>query len=208
MSRMMLRKVNSKKLYTDNFDRASLGSDWLLFTALNPYVPLINTNAFYPGDDATYNSQAHQRGLWAQPVATNDHAVRATIALRAPNGLNSGLIVRSTSDNLNKVELQLNNGGATLYSFVNGAQTSRASVAITGLAQNVVVELRVVGNVYQIVRDPDGAAAVLGTWTDSTNLFPPDPSRRYGGLYVVSDQNVFSQRNWSNGWDNFQLRDL
>lgn len=199
---------------TDDFNRADglLGANWTTFAygADTSVVPRVISNQFRAPATLTNNQNNQCSALYTGVACTkNDMATRATMTV-GENGLYMGPIVRGDAAGNNFVLAAITSATGTtgIHTRINNVVTRRTTSATTAYAAADEFELRAVGNVYTLIRNPDGAATTISTWTDSSNLFPVGATQRHGGLYHNSDRNTFGTQNNAPPLDNFRMRDL
>lgn len=202
--------------WTDDFNRSNgaIGSNWTTFAygTDTTVVPEISSNACRAKATAT-NNQNNQCSAIATATAakclTDNMAARATM-LAGENGLYMGPMVRCSSDGQNVVFALITSDSAAtgIWTNIAGTITRRVSTATTAFNSNDVFELQASGNVYTLKQNPDGANTTIATWTDSSNLFTPGSTKRYGGIYHNSDRNFAGTQSWAPSVDNFRVRDL
>ena len=189
-----------------------LDSNWTTF-GYGPdptVVPRVVSNQFRAPATLTNNTNNQCSALYTGQACTTDAmATRATMTA-GENGLFMGPIVRGDAAGNSFVLAAITSATGTtgIHTRINNVVTRRTTTSTTIFAANDEFELRANGNVYSLIRNPDGAATTISTWTDSTNLFPVGASQRYGGLYHNSDRNVFGSQNNAPPLDNFGVRDL
>ncbi|RDI65777.1 hypothetical protein [Nocardia pseudobrasiliensis] len=195
----------------DNFNRASLGGNWTTAGYNDePAVPTLNSNRFHAGEPAGFLSGYEMAaGYTATAALTDNHAVRVTIAT-ALTAEQAGLIVRANAGLKDMVIAKITTSGdkSGIWTMDAGDQTRQKSAATTSFKPGDIAEFRVSGNIYQLVRNPDSAATIVATWTDTDADVKPGPTRRYGGLWASSSKEFSGTATYSADLDDFAFRDL
>ncbi len=199
--------ATAKIQVSDTFTRANgaLGSNWtgVNLTGTAGVVPVIASNAFAPG---TATADTQQVGMYsAQALGGSDQRARATISGTISGTLLSGIVIRSTSNfaagggSTPGVIAIFTSSNTYIFSAATASSwTQRATVSYSSWTPGDVVELRAIGNVYSLVRNPDTSPVTVLTWTDSGGVVTVTSSMRYCGLYVRSNSGGASSATWQN----------
>ncbi len=195
----------------DNFNRAGLGGNWTTAGYSDESVrPTIASNRFHAGEPAGFLSDYEMAAAYTATAAlTDNHAVRATIATALTAEI-AGLVLRANATLKDMVIAKITTNGdkSGIWTMDDGDQTRKKSAATTSFKAGDIAEFRVSGNVYQLVRNPDSAATIVATWTDTAADVQPGPTRRYGGLWASSSKEFSGTVTYSADMDDFAFRDL
>lgn len=204
-----LTKVYSAGVtWFDNFNRASLGSDWGVYSPL----PAISGSSKMQAGAASYTTPSVACfPTYSQSLLTDNQSVKVKLA--APTGtLNTsgaatvGGYVRATgtANSGTMVAFQTYGTGLEILSKSGSAFTSRATGTTTTVTAGDEYELRAVGNVYTVFKN---GVATNCTWTDVGNLMTVGASNRRFGALVMSAYVSFSVQ-YSMAIDEITGRDI
>lgn len=199
---------------TDNFNRAngSPGSNYTsTFTSGQAGItPVISSNTLRAGTTTTNNVNTGQGLLRNDAETTTDDQIISARVVSAANGLLAGLIGRAALDGSWGVLVSWNNATIGIQTRRNGVGDAgtRATASGNFLTTNDIVILEIIGNVFKVYRDRGGTVTTLLTWTDVGGTYYPGAStRRYAGVYLNSDRNIFGTQGWGTNLDDLRIRD-
>lgn len=202
--------VKAGESYTDNFNRASLGADWGVYSPL----PIISGSTKMQAGSVSFGQQALCTPMYAQAFTSNNQSVSVTLVaptgtLNTSGGCVFGGYLRSTgvANSGTMVAFQAYGSTVVIASKSGSTFTQRAtntlSSAVTALD---VFEFRAVSNGYTLYRN----GLVACSWLDSGNLMTIGPSNLRGGVIVMSayNGNTSNQLQYSMAIDEFTLKDI
>lgn len=207
----VLTKVYSAGVtWFDDLNRASLGSDWGVYSPL----PIISGSTKMQAGAPSFNQAFTCFPMYSQSTLTDNMSVKITLA--APTGtLNTngacavGGYLRSTgiANSGTKVAFQVYGTSLAIFSTSGSTVTSRATGTTTTVAAGDEYELRSDGNVYTVYKN---GVATSCTWTDVGNLMTTGSLNRRGGALVMSANNANTSyaAQYSMAIDEFTLKDI
>ncbi|MFM9261475.1 hypothetical protein ACKAMS_22820 [Rhodococcus sp. 5A-K4] len=202
--------VKNGESYTDLFNRASLGSDWGVYSPL----PVISGSTKMQAGSLSFGQQALCTPTYAQALTSNNQSVSITLA--APTGTlntNGGCVfggyLRATgaADSGTMVAFQAYGSTAVIASKSGATFTQRATNTLgSAVTSGDVFEFRAVSNGYTLYRN----GLVACSWLDSGNLMAVGSSNLRGGAIVMSayNANTSYQLQYSMAIDEFTLKDI
>lgn len=196
--------------YTDNFNRASLGSDWGVYSPL----PIISGSTKMQAGAPSFNQAITCFPMWAQELSSNNQSVLITLV--APTGtLNTNgacavggyLRATGTANSGTMVAFQAYGTSVAILSKSGSTFTQRATGTTTTVSATDQYELQADGNVYTVYKN---GVATNCSWTDVGNLMTTGSLNRRGGALVMSANNANTSyaAQYSMAIDEFTLKDI
>lgn len=183
--------------YADDFNRASLGTDWTVLGSLAPVISggdrvqagtggPINTTSAYPARrTAAVTSDNHRSG---------GHLMLPSGSANLNHGV--GLFVRGTSGG-DRVEAVVTPTAVTFFTKTGGTggtSTSRHTQSGLSIATGAFVDLAATGATYTVYAD----GVAVASWTDAGGIIPIDANHRMVGIAPMSNRNFSSS--YTYGW--------
>lgn len=196
----------------DDFNRAngSPGSNYqtAFFSGQSGVTPVISSNTIRAGATTTNNTNTQVATLRVDAQTATDDQIISARVVSAANGLFAGVLGRSSLDGQWSTVAVWNNAAAGIQTRRNGVGDAvRASVSGNFFTANDIVTFSIIGNIFLVLRTRSGTTTSVVSWTDTGLEYPGDPSRRYGGVFLNSDRNVFGTQNWGTNLDDLRIRD-
>lgn len=201
------------KDYLDDFNRAngSPGSNYVtaFFAGQSGVTPVISSNQLRAGTTTTNNTNTQVTTLRNDAETLTDNQIISARVVSAANGLFAGVVGRASLDGQWAAVAVWNNAAVGIQTRRNGVGDAvRANVSGNFLTANDTVLFDIDENVFRVIRNRAGTLSTLATWTDTGNAYPGDPSRRFGGVLMNSDRNVFGTQGWGTNLDDLRIRDI
>lgn len=202
--------VKNGESYTDNFNRASLGSDWGVYSPL----PAISGSTKMQAGTPSFNQAFTCFPMYVSALSSDNQSV--SIKLDSPTGtLNTngacavGGYLRSTgtANSGTLVAFQAYGSSCNILSKSGSTFTQRATNTLSSaITAGDVFELRAVSNGYTLYRN----GLVVCSWLDSGNLMTIGASNHRGGAIVMSANNANTSyaAQYSMAVDEFTLKDI
>jgi hypothetical protein len=179
--------------YSDDFNRASFGSLWLLSSSWATQLGITSSMAAYQG-----STNGDQQALFIRSCAGDGDRVDfdVTSSSLATTHARCGGFIHANQDLSQMVYLGVTDNAVDIYSGSSAALTSRATIATTGNDGTWSLIYNVGTNTYTAYKN--GVAVGL-SWTDSGNLVTQGDGYRFGGVRVsrVSSVNAGTVDNWT-----------
>lgn len=200
------------KDYLDDFNRAngSPGSNYVtaFFAGQSGVTPVISSNQLRAGATTNTNTNTQVTTLRNDAETVTDNQVISAKVVSAANGLYAGVVGRASLDGQWAAVAVWNNAAVGIQTRRNGTGDAvRASASGNLLTANDIVLFDIDGNVFRVIRNRSGTLSTLATWTDASNEYPGASSRRFGGVLLNSDRNVFNAQGWCTNLDDLRIQD-
>lgn len=196
---------------SDNFNRANggLGSSWTgwNFGGQSGVGPAISSNVMAWGATTNNNTNTKQGATWNTALNTTDQIVQGKFVTDWSNALVNGCLVRCTSTFTKGVAMYTHDANVYIDTYASATWTNRYNASHSGWNINDILQVRVIGNLYIFVANPDTSPVIKGSWQDTSNVYPVDNTMRYGGLMGNSDCNIFGAQGFAPFMDDFRIRD-
>lgn len=185
-----------KVTWFDDFNRASLGSNWGVYS---PLPTISGSTKMQAGAASSGTPSIVCLPMYVQPLVSDRQSVK--IKLAAPTGtldtagnavVGAYLRATGTANSGTMVAFQAYGTKCDLLSRSGSTWTQRATATITSLAAANEFELTADGNVYTVLRN--GVAIPGCTWTDSGGLMTVGSSNRRWGAFLMSAYVSFQVR--------------
>ena len=183
------------QLFTDDFNRATLGSRWFLKSSNATQIGLSFGQAAYATD--LFPADGNHNALYTLPTASDRMWVEGTLYGTGLNlsGARIGLMLCCNRDLSQVVYLSANINTVKIYSGPWGSLTERASVSSSFNDVPWRFTYNPANKKYEALKN--GQSIGL-SWTDSGDLMQHGRNFRYGGLRIsrVSGTNAGTIDNW------------
>lgn len=194
----------------DDLNRASLGSDWGVYSPL----PVISGSTKMQAGAPSFNQAFTCFPMYSQSTLTDNMSVKITLA--APTGtLNTNgacavggyLRATGTANSGTMVAFQAYGTSVAILSKSGSTFTQRATGTTTTVSATDQYELQADENVYTVYKN---GVATNCSWTDVGNLMTIGASNHRGGAIVMSANNANTSyaAQYSMAIDEFTLKDI